>query len=164
MKTLILFVLLLSTTFLCANEVAEHKKLPLSKSLPYLQSIEDQAMHIGSGPIKVYVFLDPLCPNSRNFLSLINESKKMQSRYHYYLFLYTLERFHSEDLVRSIYNSADPLKSALKVMVHKETLSPNQATKSDHKIQSIADVAQKIDVYKRPYLVLVKKPKKRKSN
>jgi len=70
--------------FLYANEPQERPKLPLSQSLPYLQTIEHDALILGEGPTKVYVFVDPYCPNSRNFLSLIDENSKMRSKYTYY--------------------------------------------------------------------------------
>ena len=145
-----------------ANDVIEHKKLPLEVSLPHLQTIEDMALRLGNGPVKVYVFVDPLCPHSRNFLSLIYESKKMQERYSYYLFLYTLPRFHSEKIVAGIYQSETPLKQLIEIMLHGKTIKINKNIKVASKIHKIAQVAETIDVYKRPYLVMVKSKKKKK--
>ncbi|HFU74583.1 MAG TPA: hypothetical protein ENK65_03420, partial [Helicobacteraceae bacterium] len=115
---MLLSLMVMSLTSLSANEPVEHEKLPLSESLPYLETIESQALRIGNGPVKVYVFVDPLCPHSRNFLSLISQSEKMKSRCAYYLFLYTLPRFKSYKEVASIYGAKKPLNTLIDFMVH----------------------------------------------
>ncbi len=164
MNKLLILLLLFSLSSLLANEVKAHKKLPLARSLPLLKTIESAAMHLGSGPTEVYVFVDPNCPHSRNFISLISESKKMQKNYHYLIFLYSLKRMHSEALVQTIYQSNNPLKMTIDVMLNKKAPTLVQTTKSDVKIAKIAHVAQEIDVYKRPYLVLIKHPRKEEKN
>lgn len=154
------------TTSLAANDVKEHKKLPLEVSLPLLKTIESSAIRMGNGPVEVHVFIDPLCPHSRNFIEMIAESEKMKSRYSYRFYLYTLPRMHSEAIVATIYDNDDPLALLLDVMVYKKEVAvkrvSNQAV--THKIDAIAKTAQQLDVYKRPYLIMVKKPKKKREN
>ena len=152
----------LGTTYLLANDVVEHKKLPLSISLPYLETIEDKALTIGNGPVKVFVFIDPLCPHSQNFMSLIYESKKMQARYSYYLFLYALPRFHSERVVSAIYATKNPLDALVDLMIFKKKIKDSVLLEDKSSVVMIADVAQKIDVYKRPYLIMVKPENKKR--
>ncbi len=154
------------TTSLAANDVKEHTKLPLEVSLPLLKTIESSAIRMGNGPVEVHVFIDPLCPHSRNFIEMIAESEKMKSRYSYRFYLYTLPRMHSEAIVATIYDDDDPLALLLDVMVNKKEVVvksvSNQAV--TQKIDAIAKTAQQLDVYKRPYLIMVKKPKKKREN
>ncbi|MGB6019620.1 MAG: hypothetical protein WBF77_08480 [Sulfurimonadaceae bacterium] len=147
-----------------ADEEMAHKKLPLSESLPLLKTIESSALRMGNGPDKVHVFVDPMCPHSRNFVEMISESEKMRSRYSYYFYLYTLPRLHSETVVAAIYNAKDPTESLLDVMVkHKKVTSTEVKNNTvTTKVNAIADVAKQIDVYKRPYIIMVKKPKKKR--
>lgn len=119
---------------------------------------------MGTGSRKVHVFLDPLCPHSQNLIEMISESKKALSRNSYSIYLYTLERLHSEKAVAAIYNSSDPLVSLLDVMVREKKIdvtgSPNNEVSI--KVKAIAKVAEELDVYKRPYLIFVKKPKQKR--
>jgi hypothetical protein len=159
-KSLILILLIAS--FLDANApLVEKAKLPLSESLPMLKTITQHAIHIGQGKTDVYVFVDPKCPRSREFVTMIAQSKRMQSLYHYQIFLYELKRFKTKNLIETIYASSDPKKMMLEIMVEKkEQLTMRKSTKARSKIKAISGVAHRIDVYKRPYLVLVKKRKK----
>ena len=156
-----IFILLISLNMLYAHEGVKHVKLPLEKSLPLLKTIQKSALHLGTGPVSVHVFVDPLCPHSRNFMEMIVESDKMRSKYSYYFYLYTLPRLKSEKMVHLIYGASDPLALMIDVMVHKKEvdMSYKENKMVDHEVQAIADVAQKLDVYKRPYMIMVKKPK-----
>jgi len=144
---------------LFANDHPERPILPLEVSLPYLQSIQNEALVLGEGATDVYVFIDPHCPNSQNFISLVYENEKMRSRYHYYFFLYELERFHSHDLIAKIYSSSDPIQTLLDVMARNKKYDGPIQSAALEKIKKIAAVADKIDVYKRPYIIMIKKPK-----
>ena len=147
---------------LLADDVMEHKKLPLQQSLPLVQTIEKSALRMGTGPVKVYAFVDPLCPHSRNFVEMIAESEKMRKGYSYYFYLYTLPRMHSEAMVATIYDNDNPLELMLDVMVRRKKIQVKKTAAKPvfQKIKEIAAVAEKLDVYKRPYIIMVKKPKK----
>lgn len=147
-----------------ADEKIAHKKLPLSESLPLLEKIEHSALRIGNGPVKVHVFIDPKCPHSRDFIEMISESDKMRSRYSYYFYLYTLTRMHSEDVVAAIYDAKEPVEALLDVMVRHKKVPYKQSgsTLTVKKVNAIADVGMQLDVYKRPYMIMVKKPKKKR--
>jgi len=88
----------------------------------------------------------------------------MRKGYSYYFYLYTLPRMHSEAMVATIYDNDNPVELMLDVMVrHKEVQVKKTAAKPVfQKIKEIAAVAEKLDVYKRPYIIMVKKPKKMK--
>jgi hypothetical protein len=115
-------------------------------------------MVYGEGSKKVYVFVDPKCPHSQDFISMINENAKMRSIYRYYIFFYELKRFQSHPLIAAIYMSPIPLQRMLEVMVgHREMPADHPADgRVEDKIAEIARVAGEIGVSKRPYLIIVK--------
>lgn len=135
-----------------AAELTNKEKIAL------LQPIEKHAIVYGEGERKVYVFVDPKCPHSRDFITMINESAKMRSIYRYYIFFYELKRFNSRDLIAAIYSSAFPLQRTVEVMVgHKEIpVNTKNELKIEAKIDDIAHVADMIGVSKRPYLIITK--------
>jgi len=149
-------MLYLIVTVLCANEPKEHKHLPYDVSVSLLQSINGDAILLGSGEKVLYVFIDPLCPHSRKFISLVYKNPKMLSKYQYHFFLYSIPRLKSTDVISAIYMSEDPLETLLNVMIDKKIFydKGNEITKS--KVNRIRAVAQEIDVYKRPYIFIVK--------
>ncbi len=139
-------------------------KLSIEKALPILETIKKYAIHIGKGKSEIYVFVDPLCPHSRDFMDLIIHSKKMQSRYSYYIFMYELKRFNSLHVIESIYTCKDSLACIKKVMLEDMTLTKeaNVSAKIQTKIDDIALKASELNVYKRPYLIINKVKKRGK--
>lgn len=148
-----------------ANEVKERPKKPLEELLPHVQPIEDIAIRLGNGPVKVHIFVDPFCPRSRDFITFISSSSKMLARYSYYFHLYRLQRFKSQNLIHAIYNSESPRVTMLDIMVRDkkfdEPIEPS--AKTIENIDRVAAAAKKIDVYKRPYMIMVKHKKPKKS-
>ena len=166
MRLLHAFLLLLVlSTLVIADDKKVHTKLPLEQSLPLLQTIKDDAIRMGNGPVDVHVFVDPLCPHSRNFVEMIAESEKMRSRYSYYFYLFTLKRMHSEAVVASIYMDKNSTKALIDVMVVHKTLDDLAADEKKKRIvKAVESIGAQLDVYKRPYLVMIKKPKKKRGN
>ena len=123
-----------------------------------IQPIEQHAIIYGEGERKVYVFVDPKCPHSRDFITMINENAKMRSMYRYYIFFYELKRFHSHNLIAAIYASSSPLQRTLEVMVGAKVISTDlrNEPKIEAKIDDIASVANAIGISKRPYLIILK--------
>ena len=162
--SILFFITVVMLTHLIADDGKMHVKLPLSQSLPLLKTIETEALHLGSGPVKVHVFIDPLCPHSRNFVEMVAESEKMRARYSYNFYLYTLPRLHSEVMVATIFAAENPLQLLLKVMVEREEVDTieNNSAVVYQKIEAIEAVAKQLDVYKRPYMIMVKQPKKKR--
>jgi len=155
MKRLI-FSLLLIVTLGFAEASETHRHLPYAETMALLESIRHDAIVLGEGETDVHVFLDPLCPHSRKFIGMVAADKKMLAKYRYLVYLYTIPRLHSEATVSAIYASPKPDETLLKVMVAKETIAPASASSGDKTIEAIAAVARKIDVYKRPYLIVEK--------
>ena len=157
----IITLIFLTLSLLLGNGPAkEFKKPPLSFSLPLLKTIQKNAIIMGTGPVQAHVFIDPVCPRSQDFVTLIAENKKMQSLYTYHFYLYELERFHSKALIQWIYRSDDLKQALIDVMVKKIQPLLAKGQKSSETIKLIKKIATKIGVYKRPYLILVKKGKK----
>ena len=154
-KTIILSICLMGTV-LFANEQKEHKHLSYDVSVSLLSSIHNDAIILGSGEKLLYVFIDPLCPHSRKFISMISKNPKMLSKYQYHLFLYSIPRLKSTDVVSAVYMSSKPIETLLEIMIEEKVSydKGNEMTKA--KVNRIAKVAQEIDVYKRPYIFIVK--------
>ena len=157
---LLLFFLLTASVF--GNEpLITKEKAPLSVALPLLKSIDQYAIIIGKGPTHMYAFIDPVCPRSREFVSMIVESEKMQERYTYHFFYYELTRFHSKDLIATVYSAKRPVDMMKVIMVDENNVTALTTFSSDitKEINAISDVAEKLDIYKRPYLFVVKPQK-----
>ena len=153
----IFFVLLFNS--LVANEpLISKKKAPLSVALPLLKKIDHHAIIVGDGPTHMYAFIDPVCPRSREFVEMILENQKMQKSYTYHFFYYELVRFHTKDLIGTIYTDKEPFNMMVEVMVKKHEVKREKklSSKVIAKMNDISKVAKKLDIYKRPYLFIVK--------
>ncbi len=142
--------------FLAAEGIG--KELSTAQAIALVHPIESLAIQYGTGNVKAYIFVDPKCPHSRDFLSMIYDSDKMRSIYHYYIFFFELKRLHSHDLIGTIYASSTPLQQTLGVMVGKKKIKELKSfpTNVNERIEAIAAVAEAIGVNKRPYLILNK--------
>ena len=151
----VFFSLLLTATLLTADGGREHAALPYAESVALLQGIRSDAIVLGEGKTEVYVFVDPLCPHSRKFMTMVSGNAKMLTKYKYYIFLYSIPRLRSEGVVSAIYTSEKPLDLLLKIMVDKQT--PQTGTFDGRVGKTVADiaaVARALDVYKRPYIIV----------
>jgi len=156
MIKVIILSLSLMGSVLFADEQKEHKHLSYDVSVPLLQSIDSDAIILGSGDKIVYVFIDPLCPHSRKFISMVSKNPKMLSKYQYHLFLYSIPRMKSGDVVSAVYTAANPIETLLQVMIE-DKVSYNKGNEMTRaRVNRIAVVAQEIDVYKRPYIFIMK--------
>lgn len=123
-----------------------------------IRPIEDHAMQYGQGKIKAYVFIDPKCPYSRDFISMIHENQKMVEMYHYYIFFYELKRFNTHKTIGTIYTASSPLNTMFEIMVAGKKIKPITvlSPQVEEKIGDIENVAQQLSITKRPYLIIVK--------
>ena len=85
-----------------------------------MDSIKEDAIRIGNGPNTYYAFVDPLCPKSQRFITMINERKDLQEKNVYYIFLYRLPSFYSDEYIYYIYQSRNPLAALKEIMINKE--------------------------------------------
>lgn len=127
-----------------------------ANQLESLQSIEDKALVYGSGEKKVYLFIDPWCKYSRKFVTLVSNNPQMLSKYKYYIYLYAIPRLHSTKAIAAVYQSKDPLKTLLDIMLHDDHQTALLTEATENKIDSIADVAQSLDIHKRPFIIIEK--------
>ena len=134
------------------------KDMTAAQIVNFIRPIEPLAMQFGTGNIKAYVFVDPKCPHSRDFLSMIYDNDKMRNTYHYYIFFYELKRFQSHNLIGTIYSSSSPLLKTFGVMVGGKEIEERSSfsAKVEDRIASIESVAEAIGVNKRPYLIIKK--------
>ena len=153
MKTLILIFFLI-TSMLSANEEQEYSIPSYDLTLSLIQSIQDDAIVYGNGEKMIYAFIDPLCPYSRKFISLVAKNPKMISKYQYYLFLYSVPRLKSTDVVSAIYVSQNPIKTLLQTMIDEkvEHHEGNETTKA--KVDRIEKVGKRLNIMKRPYIFI----------
>ena len=154
MKSLF-FALVLTAAVSSAWSGNGHRMLPYEKSMALLQGIRGEAIVLGGGKTEVYVFVDPLCPHSRKFMTMVSRSEQMLAKYKYYIFLYSIPRLRSEKVVSAIYASPKPSDVLLKVMVDKAP-PPIDAGggQAERTVADIAAVARELDVYKRPYVIV----------
>jgi thioredoxin-related protein len=139
MKKVIIILALLSLNLFALGDVKSS-----------LKSIAQYAMVIGKGKASVsFVFLDPLCPFSREFITSISTNKAMQEKTTYYIYLYKLPKKSSDRLIKHIYESENPLDTMKKVMVYKQDVTFKATKKSAQAlvvIEAIAKVAKKVNV------------------
>lgn len=143
-------------TMLCANEQKAHKHLSYELSFSLLQSIHNDAIILGNGKKFLYVFIDPLCPYSRKFITMVSKNPKMLSKYQYRILLYSIPHMKSTDVVSAVYISPNPIDTLLQIMVEDKIRydKGNEMTKA--RVNRIDAVAKEIDVYKRPYIFIMK--------
>lgn len=156
MMKAILFTLIFLSTVVFAEAQKEHKHLPYEMSRSLLKSIDDTAMLLGKGKKIIYVFVDPLCPHSRKFMTMVSKNPAMLSKYQYHIFLYSIPRLKSTDVVSAVYMSNDPIGTLLQIMLEDKRYENQGNAMTQTKVQRIDTVAKEIDVYKRPYIFIVK--------
>ena len=125
-----------------------------------LDTISKHAIEIGTGPNRTYAFIDPLCQKSRHFLELLDDRHDLQEKSTYYIFLYRLQKYHSEKHIQYIYQSSDPLHSLKEIMLYGDYdlldgFTPQQETLSI--VDSIAKIAKEMKIRRRPYLLIFEK-------
>lgn len=144
----------LISSVLSAKEHKETERLSYKASLSLLKSIHSDAIILGSGEKFVYVFLDPVCKHSRKFISLVSKNPKMLSKYQYGIFLYTIPRLKSTDVISAIYMSKNAQETLLEVMLQGSKQSSKGDQTTERKVGRITKVAEALDVRKRPYIFI----------
>ncbi len=150
-------ILLLSSLFLFQLYAVEpeHKQLLSPKeTMLHLETIKEYAIVFGRGEQEVHVFIDPYCPFARKYLSLLleeSEEKFRKNTYHFYL--YKLKQKDSTEAIQTILSAEDKQKILVNIMVHDDFFI-DENIDVEVKIRAIADVAKKIGVNKRPYILV----------
>ncbi len=157
-NTLFLLFALFLTPHLHAIEPQEPQQLLSSaETLAVIEKIKPYGISFGNGKREVHVFIDPYCSVSQYYLSTIFEKRERNfKKSTYYFYLYELKSKDSKEIIEEILN-ADNKEQALKaVMLDNDIFFLEGEEESDVKdeISAIAEAAQKIGVYKRPYVLI----------
>jgi len=148
------YLILLLTSYLYAKE---HIILPLSKTLPELKTIDKYAITIPGGKNIIYVFVDPFCHYSQDFIKrAISPENNLIKSYTYKVFLLKLNKFESASTIKSILSSKDKYKALTNFMVnHEKIVSGNTNSKDVEKIiEKVSIIGNNLDIYKRPYMII----------
>jgi len=157
MMRFIATLIFMSYLLFAAHHSTALKRVPLAIAKEEFVKIEGDAILLGHGDIDAYVFVDPLCPHSRNFIELITTNNKMLNRYRYRIFLLHLYKFDSKPTIEAIYAAKEPIKVLLDVMVHHKMVTLGEQNSSVlQKIGRIEQSASRLHVDRRPYLTLIK--------
>lgn len=120
-----------------------------------LLNLEEDAITFGSGPNQVYVFIDPMCSKSKDYISLISTEEKLLKKNSYYVFLHRLEKFKSDKLINYIYESESPKEALLELIITDELIESQQVVQSvQEKRTRIDKVADSTGMTRRPYLLI----------
>ena len=122
-----------------------------------LETIKTDAIILGSGKIEVHTFIDPLCKMSQRYLALLyKRNYDIFSKYTIYLYLHEIKSKKSKKHILSIMNTKSSERMLNIIMLDKDMsqLTSRYSGKSRRTFQDIADVAKKIGVYKRPYIMI----------
>jgi thioredoxin-related protein len=154
MKALMIVIFLWINTFALEQPMSDEPKVFLEQTSKY-------AIKIGNGKSKlIYVFVDPKCKYSKRLMTKITENKMLQLTNTYYIYLYRLPRLDSKKLIYYIYQSDDPKSTLIDVMVYDDLveLEDFHATdKTKREVQIISDMAKKLDMTLRPYMISFEK-------
>lgn len=158
MKYIIALFLLGVTLFGGQNIPIEQKPKAM------LEAISHNAINIGTGNMSdVYVFLDPLCSASRALIKQINANKLLQISNTYHIFLYRLPRLDSEKTMQYIYQSDDPQKAIIEIMVDEDIVDFTNFKANEKTLKmlvEVSEVAKKLDMKFRPYMISFDKDSK----
>lgn len=163
MKALLLTLLLFTNIFALEKLNIDDPALS-GKTRVLLESIAEHAIQIGTGSVsKTYVFVDPMCPFSRNYIQKISQSKKAKETNTYYIFLYKLPMFDSNKLSQYIFQSSNHQETLLEVMVKEEDIDLDATTIDAEKqsiISKISNVGEILNLKVRPYIIEFEKGSK----
>jgi len=161
----LLFVLLMfmgisqTSIFTELEAKSSHKKQLTSpkETIKLLETIKSEAIVFGNGKREIHSFIDPLCSMSRKYLKfLFKNQKRMFKKYRIHLYLYELKRKNSKNIIRNIYDSEEYAGLMLKeIMLNNAKIDSYEINDDfiEDKIEKIEEVAKKIGVFKRPFII-----------
>lgn len=155
-------LLLFSLTLLLFADPAKKQLLSPQETLNVLDGLDRDAIVIGHGKKVVHAFIDPLCPLSQMYMRHLYEHRdRMFEKYSIHLYLLELHGKHSGGLIRNILASDRPEEILKCVMVNHDPYVPEPVKSApvEETVQEITRAAEKIGVYKRPYIIINGKAK-----
>lgn len=165
-KIVLVSIILFIKVSIMASEI-EHKEPELPVCIPTLEKSEDMAITVGKGENKMYVFVDPYCKYSKQFIKKITQDKSLKDSYTYKIFLLKLDKLDSTNAIEYIYSANNKLNALLEVVndgiegkcTKKKKYSFNRQNlgKVKHMISKLKQLDERLDIYKRPYIVVANK-------
>ena len=122
-----------------------------------LESIKSNAIVLGNGEIEIHSFIDPLCKMSQRYLArLYKRNKDIFSKYTIYLYLHEIKSKKSKKHILTIMDAASSERMLGSIMLKKDIpkLDYRYSGKNLRTFDAIANVAEKIGVTKRPYIMI----------
>lgn len=126
-------------------------------AITLLQTIKDDAIVLGNGEIEVHTFIDPLCVMSQRYLALLyKKNNKVLSKYTIYLHFHQIKSKKSKKHILNILSAESREKVMDTIMLKKDsfTLKNIRNRKNEELFEKVSDVAKKIGVNKRPYIMI----------
>ena len=148
-------LLLLVTSLMGAPK--EKQLVAPDVAIELLETIKNNAIVLGSGKIEIHTFIDPLCSMSQRYLKLLyKRNKNIFSKYTIYLYLHEIKSKKTKKHILNIMSAESSERMLRAIMLGKEEfdLKDIQDEKSKNTFNKIADIAKKIGVYKRPYIMI----------
>ena len=160
-----LFILVFCTVSLLALEKLNLEDDSLSsETRTLLESIKRYGIKMGSGEKSTnFIFVDPMCPFSRKYITLLSTNKSVLDKNTYYIFLHKLPKYDSDALTQYIHESKNPLETLTKIMVENEEVTPKTCDLSKKELEkksTISSVAKKLNIEIRPYIMEFEKGSK----
>ena len=136
--------------------VPEKKQLlSPAETLEVVESIKSTAIVFGESDKEIHTFIDPYCSMSQRYLNFIYKKKKvMFKKYKIYLYLYELPRKKSNDIIKTILSSDYPKIMLKQVMIEQEDVDLEDDGDAEEIMEEISEAAEKIGVFKRPYILI----------
>ena len=126
-------------------------------AIELLETIKRDAIVLGNGEIEVHTFIDPLCKMSQRYLSLIHKrNHEVFSHYTIYLYMHELKSKKSKNHILTIMDAKSSERMIDTIMIEKDMsqVLSRHSVESRRTFDEIANVAKKIGVYKRPYVMI----------
>ena len=105
-----------------------------------------------------------MCIHSQYYIERITKNKKLQKENSYYVFLYRLEKFDSDELIQFIYQAKNPKAALEDIMIENKEVDTFDLTASEKTLKILEEVAlvgKKLKAEYRPFIIklpVVKKP------
>ena len=155
MKHIIIIYLISLTSLIAAPK--EKQLVSPAVAIELLETIKTDAIVLGNGKIEVHTFIDPLCKMSQRYLALLyKRNYEMFSQYTIYLYMHEIKSKKSKKHILTIMNAKSSERMLNTIMLEKDIsqLTSRYSGKSRRTFEEIANVAKKIGVYKRPYIMI----------
>ncbi|MBU0720581.1 hypothetical protein KJ877_04515 [bacterium] len=151
----LLFLVLLLPLVLLSQPVNKKQLLSPQDTLKVMESIQKYAITFGEGKNEIHTFVDPYCELSQRYMAFIfNKKERMFSKYTFHFYLLELRGKDSSDIITTILSSEFKEISLKSVMINHEDLEDEESMESQEAVESIKKAAQKIGVFKRPYILI----------